>query len=239
MLLVCPICNNEFTRKPSAVKKIKHTPCCSRECNSILRKQWMCGEGNHQKGLTGKLNSSFKTDITVMKRGTNKYEFKYVPWHPFAETNGRLRHHRYIVENYYLRFDSKYFNTILCKDGQFRVILNPKYDVHHIDNNTLNNDIDNLEILIRGAHTRLHNKHKRIIRDKTTGRIIGVIKSGELLENPEVDNQQPNAEKDIKVTAKVQRLGGEESTNNPPTSARLQVQEEYNRIMRKLVDDIV
>lgn len=34
------------------------------------------------------------------------------------------------------------------------------------------------------------------------------------------DNQQPSAENDIKVTAKVQRLDIEESTNNISTSAR-------------------
>lgn len=48
---------------------------------------------------------------------------------------------------------------------------------------------------------------------------IGQVKSGELLGNPEMDNQQPSSEKDIKVSEKVQRLIGEESTNNPDTSA--------------------
>ena len=32
-----------------------------------------------------------------------------------------------------------------------------------------------------------------IVRDPQTGRITGVLKQGELLESPEVDNQQPSS----------------------------------------------
>lgn len=42
---------------------------------------------------------------------------------------------------------------------------------------------------------------------------------GELLENPEGDNQQPSVENDITVSTKVQRLMDEESANNSNTSA--------------------
>lgn len=46
-------------------------------------------------------------------------------------------------------------------------------------------------------------------------------KSGELLGHPQYeDNQQPSSLNDIKVGEKVHRLTGEESTNNPDTSAR-------------------
>lgn len=48
------------------------------------------------------------------------------------------------------------------------------------------------------------------------------VKFGELLENPEKDNQQPSLENDIKVSKKVQRLTSEESTNNLDTSAEHQ-----------------
>ena len=220
MLLVCPVCKSEFNKKPSAIAKIKHQPCCSKNCNNILRKEWFKGEGNHQKGLKGKLNSSFKTDITIMKRGTQKYEFEYLPWHPFAESSGRIRRHRAEVERNFELFDSRYFILVQCDDKKGRLLLNPKYDVHHKNENTLDNNINNLEIKTRGDHTRIHNKHRKIVRDAKTGKIIGVIKSGELLEKPEVVNQQPIVEKDIKVSTQVQRLGGEEPTNNPPTSAR-------------------
>ena len=39
---------------------------------------------------------------------------------------------------------------------------------------------------------------KEIIRDSTTGRITGVLKQGELLENPNTeDNQQPSIDRNI------------------------------------------
>lgn len=222
MLLTCPICNQQFKKKPSAVAKIKHQPCCSILCNNELRKVWFSGEGNHQKGLKGNLNSSFKTDITIMKRGTQKYEFIYKPWHPFAESTGRLRRHRFIIEQNAYKFDEKYFFKAIINNDENNIwyVLKPKYDVHHKNKNTLDNSLSNLEIQTRGEHTRIHNLNKEITRDKQTGRIVGIVKSGELLENPEEDNQQPSVVNDIEVTTKAQRLGGEESTNNPPTSAR-------------------
>lgn len=45
------------------------------------------------------------------------------------------------------------------------------------------------------------------------------------------DNQQPSAEKDLKVSAKVQRLDSEESTNKLSTSVR--------QVENLLLDDIV
>jgi len=34
------------------------------------------------------------------------------------------------------------------------------YDIHHIDGNKLNNNIDNLEMIEHGKHTRLHNAER-------------------------------------------------------------------------------
>lgn len=43
----------------------------------------------------------------------------------------------------------------------------------------------------------IHNTEKQIVRDRKTGRIIGVIKFRELLENLEADNQQPSLDSNI------------------------------------------
>lgn len=52
--------------------------------------------------------------------------------------------------------------------------------------------------LTRSEHTSLHNSNKTIIRDIKTGRITGVIKQGELLENHiDSDNQQPSIDRNI------------------------------------------
>lgn len=37
--------------------------------------------------------------------------------------------------------------------------------VHHIDHNRSNNDINNLALMTRAAHTRLHRREERIIRE--------------------------------------------------------------------------
>ncbi len=65
------------------------------------------------------------------------------------------------------------------------------------DEYTLNNSIENLIPLTRSEHTTLHNKTKTIIRDNL-GRITGVLKQGELLENHnDDDNQQPSVNSNI------------------------------------------
>lgn len=165
MLLMCPICLIEFKVKPFIYKKAKHPPCCSISCANIFRKHWTQGIGNHQWGLKGNKNKSFKTYETCMKRGTNKYIFVYEPWHPYAESTGRVRQHRYVVETNHLKFDDTYFHRVLDDTDSIRWVLKPKYDVHHKDCNTLNNEINNLEIVTRGEHTRIHNKLKGVPHD--------------------------------------------------------------------------
>ena len=49
--------------------------------------------------------------------------------------------------------------------------LSPDYVVHHKDENRLNNNVDNLEIMIRGNHTSMHNKENPHPRD-ALGRFI-------------------------------------------------------------------
>ena len=89
-------------------------------------------------------------------------------------------------------FDDKYFNII---DGQY--YLKPEVNIHHKDENTLNNNISNLIPLTMSEHRKLHNSTKEIIRDEK-GRIAGVFKQGELLENhSDNDNQQPSNDRNI------------------------------------------
>lgn len=46
--------------KKSRLKRIKNGICCSIECTSKLKSEYMKNEGNHQFGLKGEKNSSFK-----------------------------------------------------------------------------------------------------------------------------------------------------------------------------------
>lgn len=100
--------------------------------------------------------------------------------------------------------------------------LKPEIDVHHIDKNGLNNNINNLIPLTRSEHTSIHNNEKTIIRD-VNGKIKTVVfKQGELLEtHNDNDNQQPsissNAFKGSTTNSRIQTDNAEDS--NADTSA--------------------
>lgn len=61
---ICPVCNKEFHCKPYHLKRCK-TVCCSRECDLVMRQIRMSGSNNHQYGLKGSLNASYKTDFNL------------------------------------------------------------------------------------------------------------------------------------------------------------------------------
>lgn len=55
-------------------------------------------------------------------------------------------------------------------NGKF--YLKPELEVHHIDENKLNNQPENLLILTKSEHIKLHNKKSPVLRDKDTGKFI-------------------------------------------------------------------
>lgn len=184
--VICEICGKSFHRKPSALKRYKHHTC-SKECLNKLKSILYSGEGNHQYGLKGELNASFKGEYTI-KRNVNQIDiWKYVPTHPYCNRSGRVKLHRWIVEQNYTKFNPKYFEVI---DDQ--IVLRKDSYVHHIDGNHDNNDINNLLPVTKAEHRSIHNNEQVIVRDNK-GKIIGVVKSGELLEKPEEVDQQPSA----------------------------------------------
>lgn len=156
--------------KPARLKRVKNDITCSIECANKLKAQYMSGEGNHQFGLKGELNSSYKGSELIY----HDYIYEYYPTHPRCNESGRVRQHRLIVEKNYNLFDKDYFELI-----NNTYVLKEIYDVHHINEIKTDNKLENLQILTRAEHTRLHN-------------ISGVLKQDELLENPEEDNQQPS-----------------------------------------------
>lgn len=178
----CDNCGKMFHKKESSLN-IKHGNFCSMACYAEKKKELMKGEKNHQFGLRGPLNASFKDYELKSQNNTIVDIWVYVEDHPFSYKN-RVLKHRLLVEQHHTLFDEKYFITI---NGH--KYLNPEYHVHHIDFNHNNNDINNLQIVTKSEHTSIHNKNKKIIRNEK-GRITGVKKLGELLENLEVDNQQ-------------------------------------------------
>lgn len=170
----CAICQVPMYIKPFKLNKNKNGVTCSKYCSNKLRAIYFSGSGNHQYGLTGDKNSSFKSYTRTTNYG---YILEYAPGHPFPHDNSHktvmVLQHRLVVEKNYWLFDQNAFITINGKH-----YLKKEYDVHHINEIKTDNRIENLQIMTRGEHSRLHCLQKEIIRDKKNGRIIGVLKSG-------------------------------------------------------------
>lgn len=141
----CSYCGLKFHLKPSKlIKYDKHY--CSIECNKKDKSIYMSGEGNHQYGLKGNLNNSWKSDSRITNYGYKK--IRYLE-HPFADCDGFVLEHRLIAEQYLLND----VNSV-CING--KLYLSDKYEVHHVDKNRLNNSKSNLLILTKSEHMSLH-----------------------------------------------------------------------------------
>lgn len=162
----CPVCAATFRLKPSALAKSKHPPCCSTACLGELRKTLYAGDNNPNYLNRGESNPLHRG----YRREHAGYYYVYVPEHPFCEPtmSGRIREHRLVAEQHHLTEE----NSVTIDGVRY---LSPEFDVHHKDENKLNNDPANLEILSRAAHTTLHNNTHEIIRCPATGRILGLL----------------------------------------------------------------
>ena len=204
----CPICGKEFKLKPYTFNRVLTTPCCSKECANKLKETTYLGSRNHQFGLKGELNASFKGLITTKANNNLIEHFVYCPDRPDSNKDGRITEHRLKVLENYDSFDPCFF---IDKDGYkiFNPDENLKISVHHINGDHLDNTLSNLIPLTRSKHKSVHNYINKLDNDCIHS-IIGVLKQGELLENPEVDNQQPSLDSNI--------LDGSETNSQIQTS---------------------
>ena len=187
--IYCDVCGKPIKRKPSHITKNKHGNFCSRKCVNEWKKEAYKGEGNHQYGLRGELNASFKGEKTTIQNHKLTEVTIWCPNHPFAPKSQRIKYHRYLVEQNYNNYDKKYFVQI---DNKYYLL--PEIHVHHLDGNHNNNDINNLIPCTEAEHHLYHaamqvetNKIKEILKN-----IAAVFKRDELLGSLEVDNQQPS-----------------------------------------------
>ena len=65
---ICEVCGKLFHRKQSHINRNEHQ-YCSIKCKNIDNKVKMLGEGNHQFGLKGELNSSWKSNERISHYG--------------------------------------------------------------------------------------------------------------------------------------------------------------------------
>lgn len=142
---ICPICNKKFHVKPYHLKKYKHH-YCSKECQRLAKKENMKGAKNHQYGLKGSKNASWKSDIKKTNYGYIKVRDLE---HPFKDCDGFVFEHRLVAEKYLLNQE----NSIEINGKKY---LKKEYTVHHIDNNKTNNDVNNLKVITKEEHSKIH-----------------------------------------------------------------------------------
>lgn len=153
--LVCPACGKTFHRKPSHINRFKGLQgfFCSKECAKKGMSERMTGDANHQFGLKGDKNASYKGGVVVKNNHSNTEYMVYCPERPDANKYGRVYKHRLIVCLNHELFDDKYFDII---DGFY--CLKKGIIVHHKDGNHSNNTLGNLQPMTKSEHTSVHNK---------------------------------------------------------------------------------
>lgn len=159
---VCPVCGKAFHLKPYHIKRVKTKPCCSKKCLYEYKKTLMSGEGNHQYGLKGSKNASWKSDRHISRFGY--WQVRCLD-HPFRDKQDFVFEHRLVAEQHLLTDE----NSVEIDGKRY---LSPEYVVHHIDFNRLNNDPENLVVMTKQEHQRFHAKLNPRKTDPKTGRFV-------------------------------------------------------------------
>ena len=145
-------CGKEFITYLSKIKLGKGK-YCSKECCLKITNRILEANGMKTRFRIGMIPWNKKGFIIVQGRPNGKrYKIIKKPEHPFCDRHGYVREHRLIMEEHLGRY------------------LTKSEVVHHKDEDTLNNNLSNLELLSGAEHRRFHLKdsvHKRWIGDHT------------------------------------------------------------------------
>lgn len=152
----CDVCGKECSVRKSHYDNKKYH-YCSRKCSFEHKKIRFKGHHNHQYGLRGPLNDSFKdAEITKVNNRLTENLIYVGEWYQRSIHSGRrIPKHRFLVEQNWEHYNPEFFIEI---DGWH--YLNKGIEVHHIDFDHNNNDISNLQPMTKSEHISLHNRHR-------------------------------------------------------------------------------
>jgi len=142
----CKVCNKPFITYPSKIK-LGRGKYCSVKCGRSVTNKILEENGKKTRFKRGDKPWSYKGYCHVTARdGGRAYKLIWSPDHPFKTKRGYVREHRLVMEERLGRY------------------LMPTEIVHHLDGDTLNNDILNLELMDKVEHDRMNtplNIHRR------------------------------------------------------------------------------
>jgi len=145
MIKRCIVCDEEFVTYPSKVK-IGRGKYCSKEC-CLLNTALTGEEGIKTRFSKNRKPHNFKGwRYQQSRKGGGRYILIFKPGHPHCTKAGYVREHRLVMEKKLGRYLEK---------GEI---------VHHKDDDSENNTIDNLELMSKINHDRQNvklNIHKR------------------------------------------------------------------------------
>lgn len=151
--LRCETCGKIFTRHKSQSVGAKY---CS----------YACKDGNPDYRATisertsGEGNGYWKGGLTAHIDG---YIYELCKGHPLAfKSNGYVLQHRLVVERYLITCMPESEHLVEINGMQ---VLDPKAEIHHIDQNRTNNTLENLQVLSKSEHSKLHNALRRTIKE--------------------------------------------------------------------------
>ena len=224
---ICTNCGKKFHMKQYQFNRYNRNMgvFCSRECLNKYKKTWFKGENNHQFGLKGPLNFSFKGE-EISNKNNKLIDVKvYAPEFYSSNKSNRINKHIYLILKNKEKFNDIFFTL---KNG--KLTLKEKIQVHHIDFNHSNNTLCNLIPLTRNTHSFLHTNLVQTSFN-VLNKIIGVFKGGELLENLEEDNQQPSFLRD--------KIEGSETNSQVQIDSNADTSALLNQILCLINDYIV
>ena len=135
----CLVCGKSFKAYQCKID-VGKAKYCGKACSMSVTNAKLEQNGvssRFEKGMTPYNKIGHR--LTRSRNGGNAYRLIHMPLHPFATKSGYVREHRLVVER------------------ARNITLNPWMDVHHKNGDTLDNRVENLEVISHADHTREHN----------------------------------------------------------------------------------